>query len=212
MEIGSYIHSRRKELGYSLKEIAEKVGVSEGTVSRWESGFIQNMRRDKIFKLAQVLNIKASSLVAAPDKESNGTITKEDNKITNVTNVPIIGTIACGLPILAEENVTGYWPVPTMLLRSKDKHFILQAQGDSMTGSRIFDGDYVLIRCQNTAENGQIVAALVNGDSEATLKRIKFAGDMVLLEATNPEFETQVYKAKDVRIQGVAVSNIIPRL
>lgn len=117
--------------------------------------------------------------------------------------VPLIGTIACGAPILAEEHIEGYVNIPKHI--SAD--FALTCKGDSMSGARIFDGDIVYIRQQDTVDNGQIAAVLIDG--EATLKRVKIYDDHIVLEPENPHFRPLTYWAEEmnsVRILGRAVA------
>jgi repressor LexA len=112
-----------------------------------------------------------------------------------VREIPILGRIAAGQPILAVENIEG-----TILfdrgMRRSEKLFFLRIKGESMKDAGIFDGDLVLLRQQPTAENGDIVAALV-GDEEATVKRFRRRKDVVVLEPANPEFKPIVLKKED---------------
>ena len=121
---------------------------------------------------------------------------------TATTNVPLVGTVACGTPLLAEENIETYLPIPTRLL-GRGKFFILKATGDSMINAGIDSGDYVIIRKQNTAEEGQIVVALV--EDEATLKRYYLDQDnkRVRLHPENDDMEDMYFD--NIVIQGVAV-------
>ena len=100
--------------------------------------------------------------------------------------LPLIGRVAAGRPILAEENREGYLPVPPEVAPGSNC-FVLQVQGDSMTGAGIYDGDYVIIRQQHTAENGEIVAALL-GD-EATIKRFFLEKDGIRLQPENASYD-----------------------
>lgn len=122
--------------------------------------------------------------------------------------VPLIGRIAAGVPIEAIERADASLPVPGDMLTPGADHFALEVRGDSMVGAGILDGDIVVIRRQETAENGTIVVALI-GDQEATLKRLRQqSGGRVALEAANPAYETRVLGADQVRIQGRLVGLI----
>lgn len=123
---------------------------------------------------------------------------------SDIIQIPIIGTIACGDPITAEENITGYIKESKANLPSGNL-FALRVEGDSMEPT-IPDGSVVTIREQPSFENGEIVAVLVNGDTEATLKRIKFQGDLLILVPDNNQYQPVVVTEENsVRIIGKAV-------
>ena len=167
----------------SLRVIADGVGIGSTTVYRYlmemnERGMIcydgKTIRNEKI------------------DKLERGTI-----------RAAVIGRIACGIPNLAEQYVEGYVNLPESLF-GQGNFYILRASGCSMTEAGIDDGDLVVIREQNTAEDGQIVVALV--DDEATLKRFFHEGDRIRLHPENPRMK-DIF-VTDCRIQGVAVKVI----
>ena len=167
----------------SLRVIADGVGIGSTTVYRYlmemnERGMIcydgKTIRNEKI------------------DKSQRGTI-----------RAAVIGRIACGIPNLAEQHVEGYVNLPESLF-GQGNFYILRASGCSMTAAGIDDGDLVVIREQNTAEDGQIVVALV--DDEATLKRFFHEGDRIRLHPENPRMK-DIF-VTDCRIQGVAVKVI----
>ncbi len=194
MNTGEFIYRRRKELGLTLEQLGSAVGVSKSTVKKWESGAISNMRRDKIPLLAKALDVSAQTLIggASADKAS----------ASEVHMIPVLGTIACGSPIYAQENIEGY----VELGKEFKADFALRCKGDSMTGARIYSGDIVFIREQPTVGNGEI-AAVVIGD-EATLKRVYYKNGQLTLVAANPAYEPMVYSGSDldqIRIIGKAV-------
>ena len=167
----------------SIRVIADDVGIGSTTVYRYlmemnERGMIcydgKTIRNEKI------------------DKSERGTI-----------RAAVIGRIACGIPNLAEQHVEGYVNLPESLF-GQGNFYILRASGCSMTEAGIDDGDLVVIREQNTAEDGQIVVALV--DDEATLKRFFHEGDRIRLHPENPQMK-DIF-VTDCRIQGVAVKVI----
>src|SRR4029079_7516609 len=124
----------------------------------------------------------------------------------SVTAIPILGRIAAGTPIEALQNRGNDLPVPGMLLGSGE-HYALAVNGDSMINAGILDGDTVIIRKVDSANTGDIVVALVD-ENEATLKRLRRRGDSIALEAANPAYETRLYGADRVRIQGTLVGLI----
>ena len=121
-------------------------------------------------------------------------------------NVPVLGRIAAGTPIEALQNKVSDLSVPTGLL-GRGEHFALEVTGDSMINAGILDGDTVVIQQASAADTGQIVVALID-NSEATLKRLRRRGDSIALEAANPAYETRLYGADRVRIQGKLVGLI----
>lgn len=121
-------------------------------------------------------------------------------------SVPVLGRIAAGTPIEALQHKVSEVPVPSGMLARGD-HYALEVTGDSMINAGILDGDTVIIQESNTANAGEIVVALVD-ESEATLKRLRRRGDSIALEAANPAYETRLYGADRVRIQGKLVGLI----
>lgn len=121
--------------------------------------------------------------------------------------LPLMGRIAAGVPIEAISEVSHHISVPGTMLSGREHHYALEVKGDSMIEAGINDGDVVVIREQTTAENGDIVVALVEGH-EATLKRYRRRGSMIALEAANPAYETRILPEESVRVQGRLVGLI----
>jgi len=122
-------------------------------------------------------------------------------------NVPLVGTIACGLPIFAEENIEGMIPVSIDIARPGSKYFFLRAAGDSMNEAGINDGDFVLVRQQPIAEDGDIIAALI--DDEATIKEYRRTKDTVVLKPRSSNKDHQpIILTSNFQIQGVVVTAI----
>lgn len=192
---GHIIKEKRKEKGMNMKELAKLVGVSESTVSRWESGEIKDMRKDKIILLSNALSISPMELMT--EENSGAVMVSGDNMI------PLIGTVACGMPILAQENIEDYIPAPYDVKAD----FCLRCKGDSMINARIMDGDIVFVKRTQEIENGQIGVVLI--DNEATLKRVYKYPDSLVLNAENPAYKPIIISGSDlalVRIEGIAVS------
>ncbi len=122
-------------------------------------------------------------------------------------DIPMMGRIAAGVPIEAISHVSHHVAVPGSLLSGQGSHYALEVKGDSMIEAGINDGDIVVIREQQTADNGDIVVALVE-DAEATLKRFRRRGGMIALEAANPAYETRVFPDHMVKVQGRLVGLI----
>lgn len=121
--------------------------------------------------------------------------------------VPLIGTVACGIPILAEENIEAMMPVSVKLAKSQYRHFLLRADGDSMDEKGINDGDLLLIRQQETANNGDLVVAFI--DDSATVKEFhKNDNTIVLMPRSTNKSHQPIVLERDFKIQGVVVATI----
>lgn len=127
--------------------------------------------------------------------------------LASAVELPVMGRIAAGVPIEAISEVSHHVAVPGSMLNARDEHYALEVKGDSMIEAGINDGDVVVIREQGTADNGDIIVALVEGH-EATLKRYRRKGAMIALEAANPAYETRILPEDKVRIQGRLVGLI----
>ena len=187
MEVKDIIKNRRLELNLTMKEVANKVGVSEGTVSRWESGEIANMRRDKIVSLANTLNISPSIIMGW------NTTDKTDSPPSTVINV--YGRVAAGTPIDMSDDVQGTVEITPAMAR-KGEYFALQISGDSME-PRIFDGDLVIVRRTPDVESGAIAIVTING-KDATCKRLIKYADRIQLLSINPKYPPMDFSAKGV--------------
>lgn len=200
--LSTILKQRRKDLGLTLAQIADQMGVAEATVQRWESGNIKSIRYDKIGKLADVLQVNPASFMGWGNSE--GPLPANVIVVEPMDKIPLLGRIACGEPILAEENIEDYVDLP----RHIKADFALTCRGDSMINAGIQDGDVVYIRQQEHVENGQIAAVRI-GDDEATLKRFYYDGECVRLVAENPSFATKIFFGQEmnqIHVIGLAVA------
>jgi len=133
--------------------------------------------------------------------------TSEATDHAKTVSIPLVGSVACGTPIFAQENIEAFYPVSTTLAHTGSKYFLLRAQGDSMNKAGINDGDLVLVRQQNNADSGQKVVALI--DDEATVKIIRFTPDAVILEpkSTNKKHKP-IILSRDFQIQGIVIAAV----
>ena len=196
------LKKRRKELGLTLAQIAEKMGVSEATVQRWESGNIKSVRYEKMDKLAEILRVNPAAFMGWDDSAD---LPINVESIGAMHKVPLVGQIACGTPILAEQNIEDYIDLPHHIRAD----YALTCKGDSMIGAGVHDGDVVYIRKQAQVDNGQIAAVMVDCE-DATLKRFYYDGKAtVTLTAENPAVPPMVFAGEDVeriRVIGLAVA------
>ena len=202
MEAKDIIKKRRVELGLTIADVATACGVSEATVSRWENGQIANMRRSRIADLAKILKIAPSVIVGTED-EKVGSLPSNILPVPPMKQVPMLGSVACGEPIYMDEVRGEYYPMDSSI----HADFCLKAQGDSMVGARICDGDIVFVQASPEVDNGQIAAVAI--DDEATLKYFYRYGDMVVLRPANPKYEEMTYRKEElnrIRVLGRAVA------
>ena len=192
MDICRKLKERRKELGLTMLEVANKIGVSEATVSRWESGDIANMRRDKIVSLANALQVHPS-FIMGEDEQSYPDIPLPAPNITkNYTTFPVIGEVAAGYDYPALEDWEGDTvDIPDEYLkgRNRNEFFVLRVKGDSMYPD-YQDGDKVLVLKQTTMNySGQVGVVLYDGEM-GTLKKVeyKMGEDWMRLVPINPTF------------------------
>lgn len=132
-------------------------------------------------------------------------INNSDNVQT--ISVPLVGTVACGIPILAEENIESWFPVSTKLAQLPHKYFLVRAKGDSMNQKGIEDGDFLLVRKQETANTGDVIIALV--DNEVTVKQYNSSGDTVVLKPCSSNKQHKpIVVTRDFQVQGIVVTTI----
>lgn len=196
MEIGERIKQLRERMGLTLEQVGEYVGVNKATVQRYETGEI-DIKRNVAIKLAEVLHSDPAYIMGWAPALPDNVI-----PMPNTRRVPRVGAIACGTPILAEQNIEDYDEVPDWVKCD----YTLVCKGDSMIGARIHDGDIVCIKQADEVENGQIAAVMVDGE-EATLKRVRFQDGSIVLWPENPAYAPMVFSGKDmarVRIIGLA--------
>jgi len=145
-------------------------------------------------------------------KRSNGELQlikdiDADSVHARTVDVPLVGIVTCGVPILAHENIEGYIPVSASLAKPGSKYFLLRAKGDSMNKADINDGDLILVRQQSTAKNGDIVVALI--DNKATVKEFQHKKNcVVLIPKSNNKNHKPIILTENFQVQGVAVTTI----
>lgn len=203
-----YLKERRLQLNLTLKEVAAKVGVSEATVSRWEGGQIANMKRQYIAAYAAALQTTPSFIMTGKEEQETDTIHRAVSippgfmPLPRMVKKPLVGRIACGEPITAEQNIERYVDVP----EGVPCDFCLECEGDSMIDAGIHSGDMVYIRIQPEVENGEIAAVRI-GD-EATLKKVYYDGESLILMPCNASYLPKTYSGPaldDIKIEGKAV-------
>lgn len=180
---------RDRGLPPTLAEIGEEFGIA--SLNGVNDHLAALERKGYIERSSKARGIRATDRAAAGLYESAPGV------------LPLVGRIAAGQPLLAQENIEGHVPVSRELARKRA--YCLRVTGDSMIEAGILDGDTVVIKKQDNADTGDIVVALID-EEEATLKRLRKRGASIALEAANPAYETRIFGPDRVRIQGKLVS------
>ena len=178
MKIGDNIRTYRRQRGLNQTELAQLLGYTDrSSIAKIETGKV-DISQTKLRQMAQIFDVTVEQLLGLEQPKQK--------------QIPILGTIACGAPILAQEHIDSYTELPASI----HADFALICKGDSMAGARIFDGDIVYIRAQEQVENGEIAAVLIDG--EATLKRVRCFEDRISLEPENPTYRPLILWAEDM--------------
>jgi len=237
-ELLMFIHERVRETGIppsfdemkDALDLKSKSGIHRLITALVERGFLRRMEkraraleivklpenvsetlrpattRSQAQRLMPGVRHSRSESRSAGDARSAGGPRRAMGDSEGFVNVPLVGRIAAGTPIEALQNKMADIPVPGGMIGRGD-HYSLEVTGDSMINAGILDGDTVIIEETPSANTGEIVVALVD-NSEATLKRLRRRGDSIALEAANPAYETRLYGADRVKIQGKLVGLI----
>lgn len=215
-ELLLFIDSYLGQTGFSpsfdeMKEalgLKSKSGIHRLITALEERGFIQ--RRHNRARALEVLRLPEPVQLSPAASSRSLNVIKGDfsqrfagvktGEASASMSLPLYGRIAAGLPIEALNDHSEHVEVPMALL-GQGEHYALEVAGDSMIEAGILDGDTVIIRREDHAENGQIIVALID-DAEVTLKRLRKKGNTIALEAANPAYETRIVPAERLKIQG----------
>lgn len=185
-EIGRRIQQKRIEKGLSVDELAKRLNKNRATIYRYENGDIEKLPISILKNLADILDISPASLIGW-----------EDENIVKIVKIkiPVLGSVACGQPIFADENLDCY--VDT--INNIHADYALWAKGDSMIDARINDGDLIFVKKQDMVENGEIAVVLI--DEEVTLKKFIFEKDKnrVILVPANSKYLPFIYEGEDIK-------------
>ena len=203
LSIGKRIKEIRISKNITQDELALKIGTTKQTIYKYENEIVTNIPSQKIELISNALNTTPDYLMGWSDKSTDDLYSIPGiNPIPKTYKRPRLGTIACGEPILAEENIETYDDIPDNIKCD----FTLVCKGDSMINARINDGDIVYIKQQSQVDNGEIAAVLI--DNEATLKSVYIYEDKVVLQPENTKYPPFVYTKEEmnnIRILGKAV-------
>lgn len=194
-------------------DLRSKSGIHRLITALEERGFIRRLahraRAIEIVKLPESLETKLGGFTPRVIEGSRVDPPRDARPVAaaSAVDLPVMGRIAAGTPIEAISEVSTHVAVPQQMLGSGKSHYALEVKGDSMIEAGINEGDIVVIEEGSTADNGDIVVALVEG-YEATLKRFRKKGNMIALEAANPAYQTRMLREDQVKVQGKLVGLI----
>ena len=176
-KIGVRLKTSREQNDLTIKDVATRIGLSTSTISRYENGIVENVSLPTMQMLADLYKVNVLWLLGKSEDKHERTINKQ-----STISVPLVGTIAAGTPILAEENVERYFNIDSSIKAD----FCLRIKGDSMINEGIHNNDIVFIHQQPILENGEIGAVIIDG--EATLKRFYKTNTGIVLQPANEKY------------------------
>ena len=188
--MNNYLLSRRKELGLTMREVAEAVGVSEATVSRWEHGQISNMRSDRVAAYADILNIDPVSLVNGQFKEASPLQTP-----SKYPKIPVFQKIQAGCPTMSPENIVDYEEV-SLEMAACGELFALKIKGSGME-PRISEGDVVIVKKQSAVNDGDY-AVMAIGGGEAMVRRFYQRDSGITLVPSNSKYDPLFFTTEEL--------------
>lgn len=189
--VGQRIFEARKKRKISRKEVADFLQVHETTIKRYEDGNTKKLPTDRLEKIAKYLNTSIEYLMGW----------EEEQKPQGI-KIPVLGTVAAGIPISAVEDILDYEEIPQSW-QNQGEFFGLKIKGDSMKPD-INDGDTVIVKQQSTANNGDVVIALVNGD-DATCKKFEKLDNGIMLISNNSEYSPMYFSNEEVVTKPVVI-------
>lgn len=190
------------EKNVSYGELSKVTGIPKSALQRYATGETEKIPIERIKQIAKALDVSAGYLLGWVNEQFDVFSISNVSPIPKIKKVPRLGDIACGEPILAEQNIQDYDLIDVEM----DCDFTLVCHGDSMINARIFDGDVVYIKQQPDVDDGEIAAVLI--DNEATLKKVYHYPDKLVLRPCNPMYDDFVYTGKElenIRILGKAI-------
>lgn len=176
-KIGVRLKTSREQNDLTIKDVATRIGLSASTISRYENGIVENVSLPTMQMLADLYKVNVLWLLGKSEDKHERTINKQ-----STISVPLVGTIAAGTPILAEENIERYFNIDSSIKAD----FCLRIKGDSMINEGIHNNDIVFIHQQPILENGEIGAVIIDG--EATLKRFYKTDTGIVLQPANEKY------------------------
>lgn len=191
----------RRAYGMTQEELGQALGVQKAAVCKYETGRV-SLPPEMLLKMCDIFNVSADHILcrdATPFFKPQADLSALFAPVSDTVGIPLVGRVHAGLPMLAEENITEYIPLPANDVRHGD-YFYMEVEGDCMIGDFIPEGSLILVRMQNHVENGQI--AVVRIGSEVLVRKIKFMPPHLVLIASNTKYEPMILSGGDVEIIG----------
>ncbi|MCQ2484784.1 MAG: XRE family transcriptional regulator [Clostridia bacterium] len=196
-EIGNRIKTRREELHLTQEEIGKRLNLNKSTILRYENGTVKKIKLPILQAVAEVLNVDPDYLALKTD-----TMGKFVERVKTAVKIPVLGYVKAGIPIEAIEEILDYEEISSEMA-SKGDYFGLTIKGDSME-PKFSDGDVVIVKQQETVDNGDIAVVIVNG-SNATIKKFYKLDSGIKLISTNPSYDPFFYTPEEVNSLPVQV-------
>lgn len=202
MNIGDLIHNQRKALHLTLEEVGKAVGVSKSTVKKWETGYISNMKRDKIALLANILQIDPTELINDNIGADNNELREPSNiggvisQGGSIYSIPVFETVSAGFGAYASNEIIDYIPVLINNPYDVKSTIAIKVKGDSMY-PKIEDGDVIIVRKQTSVDSGDIAVLLLDNE-EGLVKKVIYGKDWIELISVNPEYKTRRFEKEEV--------------
>lgn len=194
MTTGQNIKKYRLQRKMTLEELSKEIGVSFQALSKYENDIVTNIPLERLELLCKVLKVKPQQLISWADDTNKSSVSS--------VKIPVVGCVAAGLPAEAFEDIIDYEEIPESMARGGE-YFGLAIKGDSMY-PRIFEGDVVIVKKQSTADSGDIVIALINGEDGICKQLYKYK-DHIELRSFNPMYKPLVYSNEDISSLPVSI-------
>ena len=201
MKVGEYIKKLRIEHGYSQEQLGKLIGVQRAAVQKWESGQVQNLKRDTIKDLCNIFNVTPNEFFQSDPIESNAVILP-----SNVYMIPLFESVSAGFGACANDCIIDYIPLPIISDSEARATICIKVSGDSMY-PKIEDGDKIVVRKQSSVDSGSVGVFLIDNE-DAVVKKVIYAPgeDWLELHSFNPEYITRRFDGADlerVRVLGL---------
>ena len=191
-KVGDYIKSLRKNKGLTQEELGNMIGVKKAAVQKWESGMVQNLKRNTIKQLSEIFEVSPVSFIDDDDSiESNATILPQEK----IRMIPVYESVSAGFGAYADNYILEY--IPLFISSDEEAHntLCIKVQGNSMY-PKIEDGDSIQVLKQDWCESGQVAIVLID-DENAVVKKVEYDKSSITLLSFNPEYAPRVFKGAD---------------
>ena len=191
-KVGDYIKSLRKSKGLTQEELGNMIGVKKAAVQKWESGMVQNLKRNTIKQLSDIFEVSPASFIDNDDPiESNATILPQEK----IRMIPVYESVSAGFGSYADNYILEY--IPLFISSDEEAHntLCIKVQGNSMY-PKIEDGDSIQVLKQDWCESGQVAVILIDGE-DSVVKKIEYDKNSITLLSFNPEYAPRVFKGAE---------------